>query len=267
VYGEQGLGDELMFASCMPDLIEAAGRVVIECDPRLAPLFRRSFPRATVYGAPRTWEHEWLAGAGAIDLQVAAGSLPGRFRRRLADFPDRHSYLRADEARVRVYRERLAALGPGPKIGIAWRGGLMRTRQNVRSVPVELLGTLHVRRDLRLVSLQHGAADAELAQIASSGAGPIEHWPEVLSDPDETAALMTALDVVVTVCSSVVHLGGALGVRVVALVPSSPEWRYRRTGERMPWYPSVELLRQVRAGDWEPVLGKAVGRIGALVGH
>jgi ADP-heptose:LPS heptosyltransferase len=73
--------------------------------------------------------------------------------------------------------------------------------------------------------------------------------PEVLSDPDETAALMTALDIVVTVCSSVVHLGGALGARVVALVPASPEWRYLRAGERMPWYPAVELVRQACPGD------------------
>jgi hypothetical protein len=174
--------------------------------------------------------------------------------------------LRADEARVSGYRERLAALGSGAKIGLAWRGGLMRTRQNVRSVPPEQLGPLLDGRGLRLVSLQHGADDAELARIGSIGARPIAHWPEVLRDPDETAALMTALDAVVTVCSSVVHLGGALGVRVVVLVPSSPEWRYLRAGERMPWYPAVELVRQASAGDWGPVVREAVRRIGVTSG-
>ncbi len=261
VYAEQGLGDEIMFASCLPDLIGEAARVVIECDPRLAPLFRRSFPGATVYGAARTWEHEWLADAGPVELQIAAGSLPRRYRRSLADFPARRGYLQADAARVEHHRARLAALGPGRKIGIAWRGGLIRTRQAVRSVPPEQLGPLLGRRDLRFVSLQHGTGEDELARLRDAGGAALVHWPDVVSDPDETAALMTALDAVVTVCSSVVHLGGALGVAVMALVPARPEWRYLRTGSGMPWYPSVELVRQERPGDWAPVVGGVVGRL------
>jgi tetratricopeptide (TPR) repeat protein len=261
VYAEQGLGDEIMFASCLPDLIEEARRVVVECDPRLAPLFRRSFPRASVHAAARTWEHEWLASAGAVDLQVAAGSLPRRYRRSPGDFPARHGYLRADAERVQHYRARLAALGPGRKIGISWRGGLMRTRQTVRSVPPELLGPLLARRDLRFVSLQHGAGEDELARVASAAGAPVVHWPDVVSELDETAALMSALDAVVTVCSSVVHLGGALGVRMIALVPARPEWRYLRVGSSMPWYPSVELVRQDRPGEWGPVVGEAVARL------
>jgi len=261
VYAEQGLGDEIMFANCLPDLTREAGRVVVECDPRLAPLFRRSFPAAMVYGAPRTWEHGWLATAGAIDLQVAAGSMPRRYRRELAEFPAHRGYLVADGERVRHYRERLAALGPGRKIGIAWRGGLMRTRQAIRSLSPELLAPLLVRRDLQFVSLQHGADETELARIRTIRGDAIAHWPEAATDPDATAALMTALDAVVTVCSSVVHLAGALGVRVLAMVPSSPEWRYLRHGERMPWYPSVTLVRQDRIGEWEPVVSTVVQRI------
>jgi tetratricopeptide (TPR) repeat protein len=261
VYAEQGLGDEIMFASCLPDVIEEAGRVVVECDPRLAPLFRRSFPRAAVYGAARTWEHEWLASAGAIDLQVAAGSLPCRYRRNLANFPARRGYLQADAGRVQHYHARLAALGPGRKIGIAWRGGLMRTRQAVRSVPPELLGPVLARRELRFVSLQHDAGEDELARLGGDGGTRVVHWPDVVSVPDEAAALMTALDAVLTVCSSVVHLGGALGVRVIALVPTRPEWRYLREGIRIPWYPSVELVRQDRPGEWGSVIGQVAERL------
>jgi len=261
VYAEQGLGDEIMFASCLPDLIEEAARVVVECDPRLAPLLARSFPRAMVHGAARTRRHEWLADAGAIDVQVAAGSLPRRYRRRQADFPGRGGYLLADAERVRHYRARLAALGPGRKVGIAWRGGLMRTRQTVRSIPTELLAPLLARSDLRFVSLQHGAVADELARIRSADGSPIAHWPGVASDPDEAAALTSALDAVVTVCSSVVHLGGALGVRVIAMVPASPEWRYLLAGTRMPWYPSVELVRQDRPGEWAELVGTVAGRI------
>jgi len=261
VYAEQGLGDEIMFASCLPDLIGEAARVVVECDPRLAPLFQRSFPSVKVHGAPRTWEHNWLSEAGTIDVQVAAGSLPRRFRRDLAQFPAHRGYLYADSERVGHYRERLAALGSGRKIGIAWRGGLMRTRQAIRSVSPEVLAPLLARRDIQFVSVQHGANDAELAQIGAIRGEAIAHWPEAAADPDETAALMTALDAVVTVCSSVVHLAGALGVRVLAMVPATPEWRYRLAGQGMAWYPSVTLIRQEHLGEWGPVVGAVTQRI------
>lgn len=260
VYAEQGLGDEIMFAGCIPDLIEGAARVVVECDPRLAPIFQRSFPRASVYGSPRTWEHEWLAGAGAIDVQVAAGSLPRRYRSSLASFPLHGGYLSADPARVNHYRNRLAALGPGPKIGIAWRGGLVRTRQALRSISPDELAPLLGRRDLHFVSVQHGPVDADLARVRAVRGEPIVHWPEAIADLDETAALMAALDAVVTVCSSVVHLAGALGVPAHVLVPASPEWRYLVSGDRMPWYPSVRLVRQDRTGVWESAVRTVAGR-------
>jgi len=256
VYAEQGLGDEIMFANCVPDLLAEAARVTVECDPRLAPLFARSFPAAAVFGAPRTAAHDWLDRAGAIDLQVAAGTLPRRYRRAAQDFPAHSGYLRADPARVAHYRGRLAALGPGRKVGLAWRGGLARTRRAVRSIDPELLAPLLARNDLHFVSLQHGEVAEDLARMrAAAGRSPAS-WPEVPADPDEAAALMVALDAVVTVCSAVAHLGGALGVRALVMVPAAPEWRYLRSGQRLPWYPSVELVRQERAGDWAGVIGR-----------
>lgn len=261
VYAEQGLGDEIMFASCIPDLAAEADRVVLECDPRLAALFGRSFPGVEVHGAPRTWEHAWLAAVGAIDLQIPAGSLPGRYRRRLDAFPRVRSFLRADEAGTARYRRRLAALGPSRKVGLAWRGGLMRTRRNARSVPPRELAALLARPEVHWISLQHDAAAGELAELQALARGRLTHWPEVWSSADEAASLMTALEAVVTVCSSVVHLGGALGVRVLTLVPANPEWRYLASGPTMPWYSTVELLRQPRAGDWRPVVEAAAARL------
>lgn len=261
VYAEQGLGDEIMFASCIPDLAGEADRVVLQCDPRLAALFGRSFPGVEVHGAPRTREHAWLAAAGAIDVQLPAGSLPGRYRRRLDAFPRVRGFLRADEAGIARYRERLEVLGSARKVGLAWRGGLMRTRRNARSVPLRALGPLLARPDVHWIGLQHDATAAEVAELQAGARGGLTHWPDVWSSADEAASLMAALGAVVTVCSSVVHLGGALGVRVLTLVPVNPEWRYLASGPSMPWYPSVELLRQPRAGDWQPVVEAAAARL------
>jgi Flp pilus assembly protein TadD len=261
VYAEQGLGDEIMFAGCLPDLVAEARRVVVECDPRLAGLFARSFPTATVFGAPRDDVSGWLDRAGPIDVQVPAGSLPRRYRRAADGFPDHAGYLRPDPERVRDYRARLAGLGPGRKIGLAWRGGLMRTRRAVRSIEPEGLAPLLTRADVHFVSLQHGDVEEDLARMrAASGRSPV-HWPGVAAEPEEAGALMAALDASVAVCSAAVHLGGALGVRLLAMVPAHPEWRYLEAGDRLPWYPSVEVVRQAQPGDWGPVVEQVAVRL------
>ena len=263
VYAEQGLGDEIMFANCFPDLIAEAQRCVIECDPRLERLFGRSFPGASVFAGRLARKHPWLARAGHIDLQVAAGSLPLRFRAHASKFPRHQGYLRADPQLVAHYRERLAGLAGRVRVGIAWRGGVAKTRQAVRTIPVPQWLPFLERDDLCLVSLQHGPVDDDLGAFRRLIPGRHVHdWPEVRQDVEHLAALICALDVTVSVCNATVHLAGALGRRVLALVPSVPEWRYGLEGEGMVWYPSVRLLRQRVAGQWGEVMAQAAARLG-----
>jgi len=257
-YTEQGLGDEILFASCLPDLLNEAGRVLVECSPRLEGLFRRSFPAATVRAALQTDpDVSWLATVGAVDYQVAIGSLPGFFRRESAAFPPHAGYLRADPARVDDWRDRLRALGPGPKIGISWRGGLASTRITLRSTALAAWLPLLQTRGCQFVSLQYGDVGAELAALVDQHKVSVHHWPPVIADLDETAALIKALDLVISVQTAVVDLAGALGQPVWVLVPAVAEWRYMASGDTMPWYPTVRLLRQPQPGDWESVIARA----------
>jgi hypothetical protein len=254
VYAEQGIGDEIMFANCFGDLVDEARRVVIECDPRLAQLFARSFRGAAVFPGRLPGPHPWLQQAGEIDVQVPAGSLPARYRPSWACFPRHRGYLRPDLEKVARYRARLAGLEPGRKVGIAWRGGIAKTRRALRSIAPPELAPLLGRPDLSFVCLQHAVTTEDLAASGALAPGRFHHWPDALVDADETAALMSALDCVVTVCSYVVHLGGALGLDVRVLVPASPEWRYLRAGHEMPWYPTVRLFRQREGERWEKVI-------------
>ncbi|MCX7891138.1 MAG: tetratricopeptide repeat protein [Burkholderiales bacterium] len=252
VYAEQGLGDEIMFASCLPDLAREAGRVVVECDARLARLFAHSFPQLAVFAGRGKTKHPWLAEAGELDCAVPAGSLPGLYRRTRAAFPGT-PYLAVPPERVAAWRERLSGIGPGPWVGVAWRGGVGKTREAARSMaPARMLEAL-AGGGRRFVSLQHGVRAGE---IESCG-GALHAFPDALTDAMEQASLMAALDAIVTVCNTTVHLGGALGLPVLVLVPSSPEWRYQYEGEHMPWYASVRLLRQTVPGDWDGPLAKA----------
>lgn len=261
VLAEQALGDELLFASCLPDLLARVPSVVVECDPRLGALYRRSFPKATIFA-----ERDPHAGLPAMPreapvAQIAAGSLPALFRRDAPSFPRHDGYLRADEPRVQAWRDRLAALGAGPKIGISWRGGTAKTRRALRSVAPRELAPLLAREDIHFVSLQYGDVADELATFAGLGR-EVHHWPEAAADYDETAALVSALDLVITVQTAVAHLAGALGRPVWILLPTSPEWRYLASGTRLPWYPSATLFRQRKVGDWAPVVDAVARALG-----
>jgi hypothetical protein len=261
---EQGLGDEIMFASCFADAIGVAGRCFISCDARLQPLFARSFPRATVVSGSEAEVRERLAGE-AIDYQIPAGSLPLVFRTRPEDFPRHSGYLLADPARVEHWRARLASLGAGRWIGVSWRGGVPKSGRERRSLPLAALKPLLQVPGTRFVSLQYGDVEAEVGALERNHGIRVEHWPEVIASADETAALLGALDRTVSVCTALVHLAGALGRPVSVLVPAVPEWRYGARGEGMPWYPSVRLFRQSVPGDWQPVIeavraGLAAGR-------
>jgi tetratricopeptide (TPR) repeat protein len=261
---EQGLGDEIMYASMLPQLIAQAGRCIVECDPRLLDLLRRSFPAATFFGTVPGSRLPASIARSSIDFAIEAGSLAGFLRREAADFPRHSGYLRADAAATARWRERLAGLGPGRRIGISWTGGVRKTRRALRSLTLEQLLPLLRIPGLRFVSLQY-TADARQAvdDLRLRHGIDIAHWQEAIEDYDQTAALVSALDLTISVCTSIVHLGGALGRPVWVLAPLSPEWRYGTAGETMIWYPSVRMFRQSAYGDWAPVIERVAGELAA----
>ena len=261
VFGEQGLGDQIMFAACLPEVAERAPDCVVECDPRLGRLFERSFPGVGVVTAAQDdAAPAWLAAPGSararIRAQIPIGSLPRLFRRSASAFPAHAGYLRADPGRVAAWRKRLAALGAGAKIGVSWRGGTAASRRGLRSLELEQLAPVLRGVPATWVSLQYADCGAEIAAVRQRHGVTVHHWQEAIDDYDETAALVAALDSVVTVCTAIVHLSGALGQRALVMVPYAAEWRYGASGEAMPWYPSVRLLRQPAPGAWTDLLGR-----------
>jgi tetratricopeptide (TPR) repeat protein len=255
VYAEQGLGDEIMFASCYNELQSSVGHLVIECSRKLEPLFRRSFPAATVFGGSQAAAPAWLESAPKIDVQSAGGTVASMLRRSNESFPEHAGYLHADPIRVAHWRARLEELGHGPKIGISWRGGSTKTRTRLRSTSLDDWHPLFEIPAAQFISLQyHADAADELETFQRTTGKVVHHWQPAIDDYDETAALVAALDIIISVCTAIVHLGGALGRSVWVIVPSSPDWRYGLAGDRMPWYPSVRLFRQSRVGEWPDVM-------------
>lgn len=249
LYAEQGLGDEIMFASCIPDALQRVEHCVIECDRRLAALFARSFPQAKVHGVERAREDwSWLCGYPDIAAQCATGSLPRFFRRSTEAFPAA-PYLVPDPSRVAAWRA-LVGGDRTRKIGIAWRGGTRQTRGELRSTSLSdwlpVLGTVNARfYPLQALTDADRVESAEAVSLLQPSSAP--------EDLDDLAAATTVLDLVVTVQGTPVHMAGALASPVWVLLAHSAEWRYLAAGDRMPWYASARLFRQPAPRLWPPV--------------
>jgi hypothetical protein len=239
VYGEQGLGDEIMYASCVPDVCEQ-NKVVLECDPRLEGLFKRSFPQATVYGTRRL-DADWL-DKHQFDARCAIGDLPRFYRNKLEDFPAK-PYLVADPERRIQWKALLDSFGSKPKIGLCWSGGSRHNHPEARAMGLEAFRPLIEKVDATWVSLQYKDPHKE---IEESGL-PVKHWDRI-KDYEETAALVSELDLVIGVHTSVHHLAGALGTKQIILVPTKTLWLYAKD---FPWYPAT-LVRQ--KGTWKQTI-------------
>jgi tetratricopeptide (TPR) repeat protein len=256
IYGEQGVGDEIMFASCLPEALARAGAgVTIACDPRLAGLFRRSFPGAAVIGAARGAQAA-PPDFPAVDCEIPIGSLPGLFRRTASAFSSARGFLRADPARVAYWRTRLATERPGPWLALAWRGGSLRTRARQRSIPLgECLPLFAL--GAAVVNLQYGDTLDEAAELRERHGVALHDFPEARRDLDETAALLAATDFAVTIDNTIAHLAGGLARPGCVLLSAYPEWRYPRAGARWPWYPTLRLARQAAPGNWKAAIAEA----------
>ena len=254
VRGEQGVGDEISFASVIPDALKRADKVVVECDARLQGLFSRSFPGIEFHGTRFKKEELPWVDQYQIDAHVLSGSLCQYFRLKDEDFSG-DPYLKPDPERVIQWKALLDSLGPRRKIGIAWKGGSHGTHRTRRSTNLEAFLPLF-RQDADFISLEYKDPSAEIAELKAKHGITVHHWPRGSQsyDIDDVAALVASLDLVVTVQTAVVHIAGALGKPCWVLVPRKPHWRYHLSGDSMPWYKSVKLYRQ--KSDWAGVINR-----------
>jgi hypothetical protein len=246
VYGEQGLGDEIMFASCLPDVIQRAKHVTLECDARLEGLFKRSFPTVEVHGTRRE-EQPWRDGR-TWDAQVACGSLPSLFRPTPKSCPAA-PYLTADPERRIMWRA-LFDSWKKPVIGLTWSGGRPASQKAKRDVGLDAFRGLIQTTDAVFVSLQYQDPSEEIAETGL----PVRTFPALMSDEyDDTAALVAELDYMVGIHTTSHHLAGSLGKSSTILVPHLPMWNYAH-GDRLAWYADNVFHRQKKDEKWADCL-------------
>lgn len=241
LHTEQGLGDMIHFVRYATLAAEAGAEVTLGAPAVLQPLF------ATVPGVRAVI----IPGEPlpAVDWHCPLLSLPRAFGTRLDTIPARVPYLAAAPADIAAWR---AALGSGRKVGFVWSGNPTYKNDRLRSIPLADFAVIARDQPHRFFSLQKDPRPADAAVL--SALPRIEDLSARLGDFAHTAAIVSCLDLVVTVDTSAAHLAGALGVPVWVLLPFAADWRWLAGRTDSPWYPTMRLFRQTRPGDWASVL-------------
>ena len=255
MYGEQGHGDELKYAGCINEMIKLCNQVIIDTSkPDMIQIYERSFPEAivicTIDSKENPHHHELK-----IDAMIPSATLPSLFRRSSRAFPKHNGYLVASAAKRREMRRRLDEIGPGLKIGLAWRGGVKDTHSHARNVPLEELGPI-LKLDAHFVSVQYGPDAYGHKNIAEDRTGvKISHWQSAINDFDMLTALIDELDLVISVPQTAVHQRGGLGKECWVMTSSKPPWDFGTTRDNVIWYPKqTRQFRQKPGENWEPVI-------------
>lgn len=264
---EQGLGDEVLYGSMIPDLIARAGRCVIECSPRMAPVFARSFTGAEVLAYKfQSISHQPLEG---LDYQISVASLGRFFRQRLDQFPRHQGYIKANPDLAARLRARYQAVAPGNKIiGLSWRSKNERVG-NSKSADLSSWAEILTVPGITFVNLQYGECAEELAQVKEKLGVVVIHDEEInpLRSVDDFFAQVAAMDLVISTSNTTVHAAGSLNIPAWVLLATGPSslWYWFLDRPDSPWYSSVRLFRQLvddddSDGPWWAHIVKRMGR-------
>ena len=256
VWKEQGIGDEIMFSSMFLDFCKKSENIVIECDSRLIPLYKRSFPKNIQFINDRNQISE-----GDYNSQIAIGSLPKYLRHELNDFKNVASgWLNADGKKVNVLSEKLRTDSPRKVIGISWLTMAALEKAQHRNIALPKLVECLTQIPGKYVSLQYGDVAEEVDYVSCQTGINISRIEEIdnFRDIDGLAALISACDLVISVDNLTVHLAGSLGVDTRVLLPKVADARWGATAQNSYWYDSVTLYRQEVLGDWSHPLDHLV---------
>lgn len=254
VHLEQGIGDFIQFCRYIPLLEVRGAMVILEVLPVLMPLIATLSPTITLIakGTPHP--------TAFFDFHIPLLSLPLAFGTTLATIPNHVPYLSSDAAKLATWEKRLGEK-THPRVGLVWSGARKHLNDHNRSIPLALLAPL-LQQPYAFHALQKDVRPEDAPIIARHGV--LTHADD-LQDFTDTAALVMAMDLVITVDTSVAHLAGALGKSVWILLPYAPDFRWLLNRDDTPWYPSARLFRQTLSGDWSSVVGRVIDALKAVV--
>ena len=262
IYPEQGVGDEVMFASVLPDLADVVAQnpntqITLACDSRLVELFSRSFGFLNVIPKDADNRHQELNSK--IDCWLFIGSLPKLYRNNIKDFDKHQPYLKVDDTLLIKWQGRFKQLPHKLNIGISWAGGAKAEHKRDRSLILEKMFPILTKanQNANIINLQYGNHKEEIQTFKDQTGIIIHDWEDAdpLKDLDNFAAQIKALDLVISIDNSTVHFAGALGTKTYVMLPFNQDWRWAEDRNDSYWYPNImTLFRQSQDGEWDEVI-------------
>jgi len=250
---EQGVGDQILYASMIPDLVRQGADVVLACERRLVPLFARSFPAIQAIGV------EQSGSVSGFDFRSNLGNLGKWLRTTEAAFPSVGGYLTADPGQRKRLRDAYLERGNAVLVGIAWHSS--SPAYGRKSMKLDELRPVVQMPGVTFVDFQYGDTTAERSAFSAETGLELLHDKEVdqLKDMDLFAAQVAAMDFVVTISNTTAHMAGALGVPTLLMLDPVPIWYWMADRSDSPWYPSLRLFRQSSGGGWGGVVDQVRG--------
>ena len=260
---EQGIGDQIMFSSMIPEIYDNADKLIVECDHRILPIFQRSLPNNIKYITDRMEVSD-----NEYDCQIPIGSLPLHFRKELIDFKkSSRGWLKADQEKVKNIRQNIIQNKSKKIIGVSWRTSSLLTNSHLRNIALAKILEPLKNLDLIFVNLQYGEVSNEIDNLRSEYGVEVLEIPglDLFSDIDSLAALISACDYIITIDNLNSHFAGALGVKTMLLLPKVADERWGLEPNKTYLYDSLVLYRQSSYNDWNETLKKIKTDIQNLV--
>lgn len=261
VWREQGLGDEILFATCLPDLIREGASVTLVVTARLATLFQRAFADVTVFPDDGSTRLVLPAGAPPIDFHIPLGSLPRLLRRSRDSFPVQSDFLVPDPKQAEKWRTRLEALPAGRRIGICWRSGLLTEDRRRYYSSLTDWGRLFALPGCQWINLQYDECESELVEAERRFGIRIHRWAgeDLRNDLETVVALMAQLDAVVTAPTLVSAFAGALGLPTWQPNLGSDWTSFSETNS--PWFPTLRVIAKHPPDTWPDTLTRVAAEL------
>lgn len=263
VWGEQGIGDEIMYASMIPDLADAGCAIVLECDPRLVDLFREAMPGVTCVARGDPPDPATLVA----DVQIPSPALGQWLRTDEASFRGGPAFLAADAERAAALRrDYKSRFGPAPLVGVTWRSVNPEVGA-LKSMTLDTLRPVLQTPGVTFIDLQYGDSAGE-RDAFEQASGVILHRDAAIDpirDINGHAAQVAAMDLIVSISNSTVHLAAAMGVPTWVMIQDIPNRRWLLDREDSPWYGSVRLFRQSASGTWDDPVSAVQRALAAFV--
>jgi tetratricopeptide (TPR) repeat protein len=244
IHQEQGLGDCIHFARYVQMAVNLGAEVILEAVSSLIPLLKSLKPACEFVPLGAPLPH--------FDCYIPLMSLPLAFGTTLENMPPSKPYLFAESERAKIWSQRLGSQVK-PRVGLVWSGSTIHKNDHNRSMPLkELLPVLSLPLEFHCLQKEIRSDD-----LACLEALPMIHtYDDGIKDFADTAALISLMDLVISVDTSVAHLSGAMGKPVWILLANAPDWRWFLDREDSPWYPSARLFRQDQSGSWSGVISR-----------